>query len=175
MVRKMNKTKKMLIWFSALLLIAGMLLFPACSGTENTDSSAAPDFSLNDLSGQPVSLSSLKGRTVLINFWTTTCPPCVAEMPHFQELQQDWAARDDVALLAINMGESAATVGTFIQKNNYSFPVLLDSQLNVSSKYKIRYTPTSILIGKDGQVKQKVIGPFKNKEAILKAIGEISG
>lgn len=156
------------IW-SALMLIAGVAFLSACSGGSSqvlTIDSPAPDFKLKDLHGQTVSLGSFQGKTVLINFWSTTCPPCVDEMPNFQALFNDWASRKDVALLAIDVGEDPATVKDFIQTNNYTFPVLLDSQYDIAGKYNIKYTPTSLFISPEGKIKMSVIGAFKNKAAI---------
>jgi thiol-disulfide isomerase/thioredoxin len=155
--------------FKALLLAAVLSLVAACSGNGSQDLSSAPDFTLKNLKGESVSLYSLD-KIVLINFWATTCPPCLAEMPHFEELYQEWESRDDVAFLSINLGEDPATVKEYIASHNYSFPVLLDSAAEVSEKYQIRYIPTTVLIGKDHETKYRVVGPFKNKESIIKAI-----
>jgi thiol-disulfide isomerase/thioredoxin len=119
-----------------------------------------------------VSLSDLRGKVVLINFWATTCPPCVEEMPTFQSLYQDWSARNDVVFLAIDTGESAGTVNDFMLANKYTFTVLLDSQYKATEDFAIQYTPTTVLIDKDGNLKYRVVGPFKDKAAILKAIGK---
>ncbi|MBN1189233.1 MAG: TlpA family protein disulfide reductase [Dehalococcoidales bacterium] len=158
------------------LLLAGLLLcftlLAACSEAESPSGTpsapSAPDFQLKDLEGQSVSLDSLRGRTVFINFWTTTCPPCINEMPHIQELYQDWSGREDVSILTINMGESAGTVRDFIKTSGYTFPVLLDSRLSVSSKYGVQYTPTSLVVDAQGLLQYRVIGPFRNKESIIK-------
>jgi peroxiredoxin len=153
----------------ALALISGIILLTACAGGNGqvlTINSPAPDFQLKDLDGQSVSLGSFLGKTVLINFWATTCPPCVGEMPHLQDLYNSWVKRNDVVLLTINGGETFETVKKFIQTNQYTFPVLLDSRYEVAAKYNVKYIPNSFFIDKKGNIKISVIGPFKNKAAI---------
>ena len=163
---------KMLGIILAVVLLISMTAFTGCSRSDSSqDEKAAPDFKLNNLNGQSITLSSFRGKAVLINFWSTTCPPCLAEMPHFQGLYEDWTASNKAVVLTINMGESLSTVKSYIQSNKYTFPVLLDSEGEVAQLYGIQYTPTSILVGKDGLVKYGVIGAFKDKEAIVKAIG----
>jgi peroxiredoxin len=157
----------------AIMFLTSITILTGCSGDNSQNSQiyiTAPDFKLQNLDGQTISLSSFRGKAVFINFWATTCPPCVKEMPYLQELYTDWSARNDVVILSIDMGESEGTILNFMQSHNLTLPVLLDSQLKVAEKYRIQYTPTSILVGKDGQVKYRVIGAFKDKAAIVKAV-----
>jgi peroxiredoxin len=155
------------------LLLAGISSLTGCSSTSNAAGiSSHPDFALKNLQGDTVSLSDLRGKVVLINFWAVSCPPCVEEMPTFQSLYRDWAARTDVVFLAINTGESAGTVNDFMQANKYTFTALLDSQYKATEDFQIQYTPTTVLIDKDGNLKYRVVGPFKDKATILKAIGK---
>jgi peroxiredoxin len=156
-----------------LVLLLCLAALTACSGNNDRNFQAgsyAADFTLDNLDRQPVSLGSLRGKAVFINFWATTCPPCVKEMPYIQELYLDWSSRSDVAVLTINNAESASTVKNFIQAGRYTFPVLLDAQLEVAQKYRIQYLPTSILVDRDGILQYRVIGPFSSKAAILKAM-----
>jgi peroxiredoxin len=155
------------------VLLAGLPALLACSADAGQNSqlgNPAPNFSLNDLNNNSISLSSYLGKTVFLNFWATTCPPCVDEMPHFQALYQEWSARDDVVILTVDIGEDAGTVRNFMQSKQYSFPVLLDSQLKVAEKYRIQYTPTSLVIDKEGLLQYRVIGAFKDKPAVVKAV-----
>jgi len=145
----------------------------ACSGANSQGSQigkTAPQFILDDLNNKPVSLSSYLGKAVLMNFWTTSCPPCVEEMPYFQELYQDWSTRDDVSILMINIGEDIRRVENFMQSHNYTLPVLLDSQGKVAEAYQVQYTPTTVLIDQSGRLSYKAIGAFKNKLSIVKTV-----
>ena len=166
-------TKIIALVLTVALLLAGSPLLAGCSSTSNAAGiGSRPDFILKNLKGDTISLTDLRGKVVLINFWATSCPPCVAEMPTFQSLYQDWSARSDVVFLAINTGENAGTINGFMQANQYTFPVLQDGQYQATQDFQIQYTPTTVLIDKDGNVKFKLVGPFKDKAAVLKAIGK---
>jgi peroxiredoxin len=163
--------KKAFIVLLAILIIG--LVPVACSGSGSQSlqiDSPAPDFNLTDLNGQSVSLSSLKGKYILLNFWSTTCGPCVEEMPYFQSLHNDWSAGAESVVITVSLGESSGTVKNFMQENNYNFPVLLDSQYSAAEKYAVQYTPTSFFINREGQLKLRLVGAFKNKAAIEKQV-----
>ena len=168
----MIEMKKAIGIILVLVLTIGFLGLTSCSSSSNglKIDQTAPDFKLNNLEGQSVSLNSFKGKSVFVNFWSSTSSSSVYEMPAFQELYKNWSGRSDIVLLTIDIGEDKTTVKDFIQKNNYTFPVLLDSQYEVSGKYGIQYAPTSILIGKDGKVKLNTIGGFKDVSAIEKQL-----
>ncbi len=125
----------------------------------------APDFRLQNLDGQTISLSDLRGKPVLINFWATWCPPCRFEMPFLQQVHDGWSAKG-LVLLAIDIGESSTTVEKFMTDLNLSLTVLLDTDREVTEDYGIAAIPTTFLIDKEGIIRQKVIGAFPNKEAI---------
>jgi peroxiredoxin len=155
------------------LLMLGILIITACSGNQYkviAVGDVAPAFTLKNLESQSVSLNQFSGKFVLINFWETTCGPCVDEMPYFQELFNGWSMSGEAVFLTVDLGEPPDTVKNFIQGHNYNFPVLLDSQYDVGQKYGIRYTPTTILIDKEGRLKFILIGAFKNKAAIDKQL-----
>jgi thiol-disulfide isomerase/thioredoxin len=162
------------------ILVIGILAFicllqPACSSNDENQTSRtdiiAPGFSLSNLNGQKVSLSDFRGKTVLLNFWATTCPPCVADMPVFEEFTK--SAATNISFISIDIGEDPNLVKNFIQKNGYTFPVLLDSQYEVAGKYNIRYTPTSIFIDTKGLVRITKVGAFKDKASIEEQIAGI--
>ena len=76
------------------------------------------------------------------------------------------AATLGVVVLMINVGENIETVTDFIQSNNYTFPVLLDSDYDVAGKYRIQYTPVTFFIDKEGRLRTTVVGAFQNQAAI---------
>jgi thiol-disulfide isomerase/thioredoxin len=118
------------------ILLTAILVLAGCSSrqTEVQIARLAPVFTLKDVTGGSVSLSSLKGKTVLINVWATTCPPCVEEMPLFESIQQSWESRQDIKLLMIDAGESSAQVNSFLKDHNFTFTVLLDEGDDVGQK-----------------------------------------
>jgi len=165
---------KMLIAILVMILTSGLLITGCTGGSEPTATvgKAAPDFTLQNLDGQSISLSDLKGKPVLVNFWATWCGPCVSEMPYIQEIHEDWSD-SGLMVLAINMGDSASEVEQFLQEHNLSLPVLLDTKKVVAPKYGIRAIPTTFFIDKDGIVQVKVIGAFPSKAAIESRLNEI--
>jgi len=148
-------------------------------GTSQTDpvegtsvSNLAPDFQLQNLDGQTISLSELQGKPVLINFWATWCPPCRAEMPYLQQIYEEWSGKG-LVLLTINVGESSAQAKRFLQTYNLSLPTLLDTKKIVLRKYNITGIPTSFFIDKDGIIQAKIIGAFPSKKSIERHLNKI--
>lgn len=129
----------------------------------NTFKLKAIDFNLKDLNGKEISLSDLKGKKVFLNFWASWCPPCRAEMPDIEKLYAE-TKDSDLVILAVNLGEDKNTVKSFIDKNNYKFKVLLDSDQNVAAKYNITSIPTSFFIDKEGTIVEKRIGAMTYEE-----------
>ncbi len=132
----------------------------------------APDFQLQSLDGKAVSLGSLRGKPVLINFWATWCGPCRGEMPYLQQIYRDWSGRG-LEMLAIDVGENASTVQDYLRTNNLSLPVLLDINETVLNRYHIVGIPTTFFVDKDGIIQEKVVGAFPNKESIEEHLGKL--
>lgn len=158
----MNKIPKIIL----LLVLALVILATGCTETGAAVGDRAPDFQLQDLEGNEVSLSSLRGSPILLNFWATWCPPCRLEMPFIQEVYQEWTDKG-LVILAIDMGESTATVREFMQNNNYTIPVLLDTRRVVSQKYNVTAIPTTFFIDRNGVIQDKLIGPFPSKDSMV--------
>lgn len=129
----------------------------------NAFTTKAIDFKLKDLSGKEISLSDLKGKRVFLNFWASWCPPCKAEMPNIEKLYEE-TKNSDLVIIAVNLGEDKDTVKSFIDKNNYNFTVLLDSNQSVAEKYNISSIPTSFFIDKNGKIVSKKIGAMTLEE-----------
>ncbi len=132
----------------------------------------APDFQLQDLDGNTVSLSELRGSPVIINFWYTRCGWCVVEMPHLQAVYEEHSAKG-LVLLAIDWGEPLSVVSQFKQDNNLTFTMLLDSDKAVSLKYDVIGYPTTYFIDKDGIIRAKKLGAFLSKEELEEELEHI--
>lgn len=123
-----------------------------------------PDFVLNDLEGNEIQLEDYIGKVVILDFWATWCGPCKDSFPAMQELVNEFKNDDSVAFLFINTfeGSSASRVEKFMNKNNYTFPVVLDQKkgntYDATSSFGIDAIPTKIYVGKDGNVKYLATG-----------------
>lgn len=111
---------------------------------------AAADFTLTDLSGKSWTLSALKGKVVVVNFWATWCPPCRKEMPDLEELSKEFKD-DGLVILAIS-DEEEAKVRPFIAEHKYTFPVLLDTGRKVGERYFVDGIPKNFIFDRDGKL-----------------------
>ena len=109
---------------------------------------AKADFTLKDLKGKPVTLSSLKGKVVMVNFWATWCPPCRKEMPDLDAIYTHY--KDQLVILAIS-DEEISKVGPYVEQTNYHPVVLLDRDKKVAAMYHVDGIPKSFVYDKDGK------------------------
>jgi peroxiredoxin len=119
----------------------------------------APGFSLPGIDRKLVNLEDYKGKVVLLNIWATWCPPCVEEMPSMEKLYQE-LKDEDFVILAVSIDVSGSNVVTlFMEKHKLSFPALTDTQGTLKTLYQTTGVPESFIIGKDGIIAEKIIGP----------------
>lgn len=132
----------------------------------------APNFQLKTLDGKTVSLAELKGQVVVLDFWASWCPPCIESLPHLGKFYQE--TRDDgVKVFAVNLGEDKAKIEAFLKSKRVAVPVLLDAQGEVARKYNVVSIPQTVVIGKDGTVKNVFIGLGENSfEQIRQQVAE---
>jgi len=122
----------------------------------------APDFILESLDGEKRKLSDYRGKKVMLNLWATWCPPCREEMPDMQAFYEQYQS-DDMEILAVNLTSSEKSmenIESFVHKNGLSFPVLLDPDDHVSSRYDVFQIPTTYILNADGEIEQKIVGPM---------------
>jgi peroxiredoxin len=134
---------------------------------------AAPDFTLSDLHGNPVRLSDFRGKIVLVNFWATWCPPCKAEVPHLQQLYENYG--NNVVILGVNSTRTEKgreSVRSFVAEQQISFPVVLDEQGEVERTYQVLGYPTTYLLDSRGVVQHKFQGPIQY-DRMEKAVSQI--
>lgn len=118
----------------------------------------APSFKLPSLEGQEISSHMLAGKVVLLNFWATWCGPCKDEMPSLQRLQQQFDPRQFV-VVAVTTDLQLAGIKHFMRQAGLTFPTLLDEEKEVSGAFLVRGLPTTVLIGKDGTLVGRAVGP----------------
>ncbi len=112
----------------------------------------APDFTVEMIDGSHVTLSELRGKVVLVNFFATWCPPCREELTRVQTDVVDRFAGRDFQLLSISREEPRATVEAFRAKTGYTFPMGIDSVRTAYNLYATNFIPRNFLIDKDGTV-----------------------
>jgi len=127
-----------------------------------------PDFSLKDLNGKKFGLTQFKGKVIFLNFWATWCSPCKEEMPSMEVLHQQFKEKNFI-LLAISVDYGGQKpVKEFINKYQYTFPVLLDPKCKTLDLLQVKGIPTTFLIDKKGRMVGKAIGPrdWKSPEVV---------
>ena len=117
----------------------------------------APDFTLKDISGKDIRLSSFKGSPVLLNFWATWCPYCRKERAELDSLYKEF--RDSgLIIISVATDKSVQTVKRFIEKSPADYIVLTDKDGETASTYNVSGLPTSFLIDRDGKIRNKFVG-----------------
>ena len=119
----------------------------------------APTFTLDSVTGELVDLATMMAETkqpIVLNFWATWCGPCRIEMPHLQQVSEEFNGR--ITILGINQGESATAVANFQAEFSLTYPLLIDNDNQVNSLYLVRSLPTTIFIDADGIVQEVIIG-----------------
>ncbi len=118
-----------------------------------------PDFSATDLAGKPLSVGALKGKVVLIDFWSTYCPPCIIQMSKFSDIYKKYHAQG-FEIIGISIDGERKRLESFLKQNqDISWPQTFEASKEspnwmgkLAVKYGIAYTPCSILIGADGKI-----------------------
>ncbi len=134
----------------------------------------APDFTLSDAQGEPVSLSDFLGKPVLVNYWASWCPPCKAEMPAMQRVYQDYTQRGFV-ILAVNATnqDDLTSAKNFAAEMGITFPILFDPDGKVGKRYQVSALPTSFFIDPRGVIQEVVIGGPMSEALLRSRVDEL--
>lgn len=152
------------------MLHKGFALFSPSVKTE-ADSKVIhyASWQLQDIEGNTVNFKDFKGKVVLINFWATWCPPCIAEMPNLQKLHD--AYKDKVVFLFVS-NEKKEKIDAFLSKNKYSFNVF--SPLENPSEFEVSSIPRTLLINKEGKIIIDKEGAANwNSETVRKTLDDL--
>jgi peroxiredoxin len=120
----------------------------------------SPRLELVDLNGTLHRLHDLNRKVVLVNFWTSWCPPCIEEMPSLVRLVETISS-DELLVLAVNVNEKQARIAQIASRLELNFPVLLDNNKSVADAWGIKVYPSSFLIDSSGLLRFKAIGPVE--------------
>ena len=130
----------------------------------SADRALAPDFTLTDLRGKPLTLSSYRGKVVLLDFWATWCDPCRDEIPRFIALQDKYRDRG-LEIIGVSMDDTPDPVRDFQQQFKMNYPVVMGSARIGDLYGGILGLPVAFLIGADGRIYSKHLGAME--EAVL--------
>ena len=114
----------------------------------------APDFALPDLDGNTVRLSDYRGRTVVLNFWATWCPPCRVELPSLVAFAED---NPEIQVLGLSVQSPEAALAKMVEEKGISYPVLIVDGPTAES-YRVGALPTTVVVGPDGEVRKAHAG-----------------
>ena len=134
----------------SVLVLGGLLV--AFAAVADTAKGPAPAFSLHSRDGDQVSLASLKGDVVMINFWATWCGPCREEMPKLEAIYQRYNNLG-FTLLGVNVEDNPTGAAKFLKETPVSFPILFDPKSTVSKLYHVEAMPSTVLVGRDGTMR----------------------
>ncbi len=165
-----HRSRKRLAW-AALALSLTALLVLAWSQRDRFIpvgvGARAPAYSAADLEGRAVSLASFHGKVVVLNVWATWCRPCRVEMPALERLHQQLRAEGlEVVAVSVDtppgllspMGQFGGDVKAYVDAMGLSFTVLHDPARGIEDLFLVQGLPTTIIIDKDGRIRQKVMG-----------------
>ncbi|MBT9569297.1 MAG: TlpA family protein disulfide reductase [Thiobacillus sp.] len=148
----------------ALLAVAGALFYAML------DKPKAPAATFTTLEGKSIALADLRGKVVLVNFWATSCPGCIKEMPDMVETYKRYKDRG-FEIVAVAMSyDPPSYVASFVKTRQLPFPVALDVNGDHARAFgKVQLTPTTFIIGKDGSILEQKLGEldFTRLNALL--------
>lgn len=149
------------------------------NSSENAESDnveKAADFYAFDLNGNKVTLDEKIGKPVVVNFWATWCPPCKAELPHFEKLYKELGGEVEFMMVDMTDGERETVndVKDFVEENGYTFPVYCDSDQNAAMTYSVYSIPVTLFIDKEGNLSDMRVGVL-DEETLKSGIEKIKG
>lgn len=133
---------------SCTLLLAGLCAF---AGSKNKDKEPAPRFNARTTDGEKFTNDSIKGKVVLLEFWTTWCGFCLDEAPFVDKIGKEFAGKG-LILLAINVGESKKTVKKYLDLHPRNCKIVLMEDTNLAAMYQATVYPIYVVIDRDGNI-----------------------
>ena len=126
----------------------------------------APDITVYTLEGGEVNLSDLRGKPVVLNFWATWCPPCKAELPHFEKLSVEYGGEVEFMMVNLTDGtrDTEELVSSFIDSEGYTFPVYCDTEMQAYHLYGVQSIPQTFFIDADGRIQNYYTGAMSEEQ-----------
>lgn len=133
-----------------IMLVLLLVLLSGCKEEKLARGETAPALAAFDLQGKPASLKRWEGKAVYLNFWSSGCGGCLAEMDTLQALSQRWP--DKLVVVGVNTDPESVDIAPLLAKHGISYPVLRDQLKMTQERYQVIGTPTSVLIDRHGTV-----------------------
>jgi thiol-disulfide isomerase/thioredoxin len=145
-------------YISVFSLCLTLALFLSSCAKKPKEPASAPDFALQTVEGQEVTLSGLRGKVVLLDFWATWCGPCRESIPHLSQLYKSYQDKG-FELIGMSMDKAGEVemVRRFVKSMDIPYPIIMTPE-DVARNYKITGLPTTVLIDKEGKVREKIVG-----------------
>ena len=151
---KLSFLKKILILG---LCIGGLFLLPRCGKEKKSPAGLAPDFTLKSLDGQEITLSQLKGKVVMLDFWATWCAPCRESIPHLVKLYKNYH-ENGLELIGMDVDKGdVETVRRFVKSMDIPYPIIVAPD-DLARSYRVTSIPATILIDKEGNLRERIAG-----------------
>ncbi len=151
-----------------LVMLFGLIYSSVYSDSRITaegSTETAPDFTIKDKKGEEYSLKSYSGKTVVLNFFASWCPPCIEELPDFAKLYNKLKKEDKkVEFLGIAVSSKKSDIMKLVKKFEIEYPVLFPEKDKVSKDYSIKYIPTTYIISPTGKIEFKKVGGISYEE-----------
>ena len=165
--------------FAAALLLTGFALSGCKKPAEARESvfqtvatkEAAPAWKVTDIEGRPLDSAAFKGKVLVVDFWATWCPPCIAEVPGYVALQKKLGG-DGLAIVGFSLDAGSDVVKTFMAKNGINYPVAVVDEAMVAAFGNFSGIPTTFVIDREGNVRFKKTGgaPIEDLEQAVKTL-----
>ncbi len=169
--RRRPQWGRILVWAGllTLLVVVGLGLLRTQQGSASVGQ-RAPDFTLTTFDGKNITLSDLKGKVVLVNFWASWCKPCEQEAPDLESAWRYYQPRGDVVFLGVDWTDTDSAAQGYLQKFNISYTNGPDLGTRISQKYRITGVPETYIVDRNGMITYTKISPFASLDEIKAAI-----
>lgn len=166
-----RRTGHLLAWGGLLLLLAILALgLDRSQKGPVSEGQRAPNFTLTTFDGEEITLESLRGKAVVVNFWASWCKPCEQEAADLEKAWRNYEPTGKVMFLGVDYIDTEPEAKAYLEKFDITYPNGPDIRTRISQAYRIAGVPETYFINQEGEVIYKKIGPFTRYEDITRVI-----